>query len=109
MKQKSAMICAVLVLSCAGLRPAFGQAATSSITGSVRDATGASVPGASVVITNRPKGLALKLETTNAGVFNVIALAPSTDYAVTITKPGFSTYEAKDITLQVGQALALSV
>ena len=109
MKQKSAMICAVLVLSCAGLRPAFGQAATSSITGSVRDATGAVVPGASVVITNRPKGLELKLETTNAGVFNVIALTPSTDYAVTITKPGFSTYEAKDITLQVGQALALSV
>jgi len=89
----------------------FGQATAglSGITGVVRDASGASVPGATVLITNSSKGVHRSLETNSSGVFTAPALTPAPGYTVTVTKAGFAGYEAKDIELQVGQNLDLQI
>ncbi len=49
------------------------------------------------------------LETNDSGAFAAPALLPGSGYKVTVTAAGFATYEAKDLTLQVGQNLNLSI
>jgi Carboxypeptidase regulatory-like domain/TonB dependent receptor len=86
----------------------FGQAA-GSINGTVLDQTTAVVPGADIVISNPSKGIERHLQANTAGLFTSPALVPADGYTVTVTKAGFSKYELKDFTLQVGQALELNV
>jgi outer membrane receptor protein involved in Fe transport len=95
------------VLCCAG---AFAQVAgMGGISGIVRDASGAAVPDAQVVVSNESKGIKRLIRTTDAGVFAAPSLIPAAGYVVNVTKQGFATYEVKDIQLQVGQVVDLSV
>ena len=75
----------------------------------MHDASGSAVPGATVLVTNDAKGIRRSLETNGSGLFTAPALVPASDYRVTVTKPGFANYEAKNITLQVGQNFDLNV
>ena len=91
--------------------PIFGQAAggVAGISGVVRDPSNATVPGATVVISSEGQGV-IRTVTTNAdGVFTAPALVPGPGYSVKVTAAGFSTYEAKDLTLQVGQNVDLHI
>ncbi len=88
---------------------AWGQTGTASISGTVLDATGAAVPGASVDIANASIGFDRKLETNGAGIFAAPALQPASGYTVTVEKPGFSKYEVKQFDLVVGAAIALNI
>ncbi len=89
----------------------FAQAVAGlgALSGVVRDATGASVPGAKVVVANTAKGIRRTLETNEAGVFTAPALVPSGGYTVTVNMQGFAPYEAKEIEILVGQNVALNV
>ncbi len=89
---------------------AFPQAAgLAGISGVVRDASGAAVPGATVTISNESKGVRRSLETNNSGIFAAPALVPASGYAVIVEKAGFGKYESKDIALAVGQNLDVPV
>jgi Carboxypeptidase regulatory-like domain/TonB dependent receptor/TonB-dependent Receptor Plug Domain len=85
--------------------PAWPQAAAglAEISGTVRDSSGAVVPGAQVVISNLSRGVHLVLSTSEGGVFDAAALAPAPGYEVTVSKQGFASYDVKDIELAVGQ------
>jgi len=102
---------AVCLLTIVFAISAFAQATVglSGISGIVRDATGAVVPNAQVAITNDSNGVHVTLNTSEGGVFSAPPLVPASGYTVTVTKPGFSTYEVKDIALQVGQNMNLTV
>src|SRR5258708_7000464 len=97
---------AVAVASCA---VAQSSAGLGSISGLVQDASGAAVPGATVVVTNESKGIRRNLETTSQGKFPAPALIPDSGYKVTVSKAGFSNYEATNITVSVGQNVDLRV
>jgi outer membrane receptor protein involved in Fe transport len=90
---------------------AFGQAAagTAGISGVVRDPSGASVPGAKVVISSAGQGVIRTLSTNADGVFTAPALTPGPGYVVTASASGFNAYEAKGIQLLVGQNLDLHI
>src|SRR5436190_17179847 len=79
-----------------------------SISGSVRDPSGAAVPNAKVVISNAPKGITRNVTSNDAGVFTAPALVPGPGYGVAVDAAGFNKYEAKDITLAVGQNVDLN-
>jgi outer membrane receptor for ferrienterochelin and colicin len=99
-------IAALLLLTSTSL---FAQnAGFGSISGVVQDSTGAVVADAKVVVDNPSKGIHRELQTTDAGIFNAAALVPADGYIVHISKPGFSDYEAKNITLAVGQNVSLT-
>lgn len=85
--------------------PAWAQAIAglAEISGTVHDPSGAPVPGAQVVISNLSRGVHLTLNTSEGGVFDAPALVPAPGYEVTVSKPGFSPYDVKDINLAVGQ------
>src|ERR1700722_12924511 len=77
--------------------------------GTVQDQTTAVVPAADVVISNPSRGIERKIQTNAAGLFTSPALVPADGYLGTVTKTGFSKFELKNFTLQVGQAMDLNV
>src|SRR5689334_12422446 len=64
--------------------------ATSTLTGTVTDTTGAVVPGASVVVKNLATSASSDAVTNGEGQFTVPALNPG-KYAVTVSLSGFKT------------------
>jgi Carboxypeptidase regulatory-like domain len=89
-----------LVLFCAGTSSA--QLFPGRITGAVRDAQGAAVPGATVKLTNPSTGLERTQISDQNGEFNFPELALG-NYTLTITKDGFKTTVIKDIETSQGQ------
>ena len=61
---------------------------TGTITGTVRDNTGAVIPGATVTVTETNMGTALKFTTDAAGLYNAPLLIPGS-YSVAVEKEGF--------------------
>src|SRR5262249_31161840 len=70
----------------------YGQTTFGQITGTVRDPSGAVVPGASITVINEETQIARQVSTSASGVFNVPNLNVGT-YRVRITVTGFTTYE----------------
>src|SRR6516164_6377190 len=62
---------------------ALAQADRGAIVGTVRDPTGAVVPGASVIVTNKATDVALTTVTNNAGEYQALGLLPG-DYTVRV-------------------------
>src|ERR1051325_9191674 len=107
MKKNLFVIGVFALVYCSG---AFAQVAgMGAISGTVRDASGAVVPDAQVVVSNESKGIRRALRTTEAGVFAAPSLIPASGYVVSVTKQGFVNYDVKDIQVQVGQNVDLSV
>ncbi len=102
---------AFVTLALVTLAPGFGQslAGLSALSGTVRDKSGASVPEASVTISNPSLGIERKTVTGPDGYFLAPSLPPSSTYEVTVEKGGFSKYAAKGIQLIVGQNVTLTV
>ena len=100
-------VVAIAVLSVACSASAFAQAAAGlgAVTGSVRDASGAVVPDATVVVSNESMGIKRTMQTTDAGVFTAAALVPNTGYSIVISKQGFANWEVKEFQIQVGQTM----
>ena len=81
---------------------AAAQTATAQITGTVRDATGAVMPGVKVIVTNQLTGLTRETKTSNNGDY-VIPLLPVGTYVVTGEQQGFKTAVHSDVPLTVDQ------
>src|SRR5437016_1901610 len=99
---------AVILLVCAAAL-AQSAAGLAGISGVVRDASSASVGDAKVAVSNPAKGILRTLTTNASGVFTAPALPPAPGYSVVVIAPGFASWEVKDIELQVGQNIDLSV
>src|SRR6267154_1305526 len=95
---------AILLLLSGFSAAAFAQGGTSTVTGTVMDPKGLSVPQAKIVVLNTETGIERPLSTTDAGVYTATFLQPG-HYQVTISKEGFQTYVRKNLLLQVGQTL----
>src|SRR5271166_2032424 len=98
-------VCAALFLLAAGSMWAQSAAGVAAISGVVRDASGAAVPNAKVVISSDARGELRSITTNNSGIFAAPALIPGPGYKVTVTASGFATWEVKDFDLRVGQDL----
>jgi hypothetical protein len=79
-----------------------------SLTGTVRDATGAVLPKVSVVLQNSATGSTRSLVTNADGDYLAAALAPG-QYDLIVTAPGFRTYRATAVTLRVAQNARIDV
>src|ERR1700676_2710465 len=82
--------------------PALAQLPTATILGTVKDATGAVVPGASVTAKNVDTGSSRTANTESDGSYRFSAL-PVGNYEVDIEHVGFSKETRKGLTLTVGQ------
>jgi hypothetical protein len=75
---------------------------SASLTGTVRDSSGASIANAQVVVSSAERGIKRETTTNSDGEYSVPALPPGS-YDVTATAQGFKKYEAKGVILRVGQ------
>src|SRR6516165_9171321 len=98
------LICLLFALSAL----AFAQTSTSQITGTVSDASGGVVPGATVTATNAATGVAYRQTTTQAGLYAFPAL-PAGSYTITVEMKGFKTSRNAGNELVVGTPLAVDV
>src|SRR5580704_13034560 len=78
------------------------QVNTATMVGTVKDATGAAVPNASLTAKNLATGLTRSVSTDGAGNY-VISNLPAGHYSVTASLSGFKTTTIPDIELQVAQ------
>lgn len=83
-------------------RSAFGQAITGDILGTVRDATGAVVPGAKVALTAMDTAVRWDAVSDDAGNYLFAQLKPGR-YSVQASQKGFQTGTVSNIDLLVGQ------
>ena len=77
------------------------QGTTAAVLGTVSDASGGSIPDASVVVTNVGTGIMQSATTDAQGRYSVPNLEIG-DYQVEVSKDGFTTVVRKGITLTVG-------
>jgi hypothetical protein len=100
----------VLVLSVFLLpNAAMGQgSATASVTGTVRDQSGAVISGAQIVITQTDTGFSKTAVSSDSGSF-AFAVLPVGPYRLEVRKEGFSSYQQTGIVLTVNQAAQLPV
>jgi hypothetical protein len=99
----AALLCTILML--ASWR-AFGQASSGTLSGTVTDISGAVIPNAQVVLENSGTHDTRKTVSDGSGFFSIAAV-PIGTYSVTVTAPGYATWEQTDIVFHQGQNLAL--
>jgi hypothetical protein len=90
----------VLTLLSCGL--AFGQSFTASVRGTAKDPSGASVPRASVTITDAERGTSQTTTADDDGRFVITALPPG-QYVLTVEAAGFKKFSSGRFTLLVQQ------
>ena len=83
-------------------------AQTGSITGAVKDSSGAAIAGATVVIASPERGITREMQTNSTGEYNESAL-PQGSYNVTVTASGFKKFQAKGVVLDVAQKARVDV
>ena len=66
----------------------FGQTNKGGISGTITDANGAQIPGATVTVTNLGTGQKVTVTTSESGVFSVQSLEP-VSYSVAVEAKGF--------------------
>src|SRR5690348_18386214 len=86
--------------------PASAQVAGGTISGTVKDPSGAVVPGASVGIKNEATGVSREVTANTDGVYTAPNLLPGT-YDLKYTAPGFSTELRRGVGLTVGATQVL--
>jgi Carboxypeptidase regulatory-like domain len=98
----------LLILASIALTPSLmaQSAGTGALTGTVRDASGAIVPGVMVTLTSTDTNQTRTTVTTEDGTYR-FALLPPGGYAVRFAIPGFKTSEVSLVTVRVTETLVL--
>lgn len=87
---------------------AWAQAGSASVSGTVADAQGKVVAGASVTMTSVDRGTTRNVSTTSAGTFSFPSTAPGL-YRLEVQAPNFKKYVQPNVKVVVETPLALSV
>ena len=98
----------VLALVIGTTTVAVGQVTSGSINGTVRDATGGVIPGATVTVANPSTGVARTVTTNDTGDFVVPNLPPG-DYTIRVEAQGFKALEKSDVRLSATDRLNAGV
>jgi Carboxypeptidase regulatory-like domain len=85
-----------------------GQSTFGTLLGTVKDASGAVVPGAKVLITNTDEGSSRTTTTDSSGNYTLVDAKPG-HYTVTVSKSGFQASQVTGLELTARQALRADV
>src|ERR1700730_7763735 len=103
----SAVIALLLVATLLSGRTGPAQGTTASITGTVTDASGAAVPGATVTATQISTNDVHTSTSSDSGFYTIPQLPPG-KYRVSVEKGGFNRFEQSDITLVINQTAQIN-
>jgi hypothetical protein len=102
------LIAVLVVMFALHSMQAFGQINTATLSGAVKDPSGAVVSNAAVIVLQTATGIARTAQTNEAGLFTVPLLQPGV-YTVTVSKSGFESATESNIELQVNQLASLNI
>jgi Carboxypeptidase regulatory-like domain/TonB dependent receptor len=102
------VLCSFLAILVSCSVAAFGQDISAKITGTVTDASGAVISGATVTARDTSRGTAYPTQTNSAGVYYLSPL-PIGDYTLTVTATGFSTAQHPSFSLAMDQTARVDV
>src|ERR1700758_1159284 len=85
----------------------YGQGVSATIQGTVRDSSGAVLPGVMITAISTETNLRREVVSNEAGLFSIPDLAPG-KYRVQVSLPGFQTRVVENIELVVGQEFVLN-
>lgn len=89
-------------------RAVWGQTVYGSLAGTVLDASGASVPGATVTLTNIGTSSKRSMESDTSGSYTFVNILPG-EYRLEAEKGGFKHFKREPIVMQVGSALRIDI
>jgi hypothetical protein len=87
---------------------AFAQSATTSLRGTIADAKGAVVAGATVTLSNKSTGFSRAVKTDDQGTYQFLEVPPST-YVMTVVSTGFATTKRENVVLQVSSPATVNM
>jgi hypothetical protein len=99
------VLLAVLLVSSSAI-PAAAQNTSGTITGTVKDAQGGIIPGATVTLVSETRGTRVDTQTTNTGDFVFPNVAGDT-YTIKVTMDGFKTLERTGIAVSLAERVAV--
>jgi hypothetical protein len=102
------LLLAVFMLMLAVPRQSLAQVLYGSILGDIKDSSGAYIPGATVVVTNKSTGLTREAVTDQSGRFNIGDL-PAGVYSFKITQQGFKSFEQTALTVSINNVTRIDV
>lgn len=85
---------------------AFAQLRSSSITGSVLDASGAAIPDAEIIVVNEQTNVSAQVMANTSGIFTVPYLQAG-KYTVTVSKNGFNSFRQTGVEVGAAQTITL--
>src|SRR5436190_14776297 len=88
--------------------PLLAQTEFGKISGTLSDASGAAIPGASVTARNEKTGETRTVVTNSEGTFLFVTLRPSL-YTISASAANFENHEQRNIEILVGQEAKLSL
>ena len=97
------LLCATLIVSPSIL---LGQSFTGTITGSIKDVSGAVIPRATVTITNQQTGTQQSVTTDLEGRYTSLPLPPA-EYRAEATLQGFRGAARRDIAVQINSTIVI--
>jgi hypothetical protein len=105
MKCMMRVVTTALFLSCLVV---LGQTTSQQISGTVRDASGSTVPGAAITVVQTGTGLQRQTSASTNGYF-VVANIPMGSYEVTVEAKGFQKYVQKNLNVGVTDKVHIEV
>jgi hypothetical protein len=107
--KKIQMLFVVMIFACFMLSlPIAAQTITATISGTVSDANGAVVPGATVSATSNETGLSKSSVTNSDGRYVITFLQPAT-YTIKVEKQNFATFKQANLKLETGQSASFNI
>ena len=86
----------------------FAQSDTSSVSGTVRDAQGSVVPGATVTITSPERNISRTAQTSDEGFYSFVGIPPG-EYVVLAEKSGFKKFQATGVQAPIASSATMNV
>ena len=102
-----ARLALLLFTMLASVIPASAQLTTGTLTGTLKDAQGGVVPGATVTLTSEGKGTQLSPAFTNANGDFVIANVQPDTYTIQVTMEGFKPIKRSGISISAGDRVGI--
>jgi hypothetical protein len=96
---------AALFLSCAGT---FAQSTSGELTGTIYDATGATIPGAEITATNIATGVQASTTSTSSGQYRLGNLLVGT-YNLSISASGFTKAELRNLAVELNKTSTANI
>jgi hypothetical protein len=106
LKATQALLALFVCLVCSPLL--IAQSTGGRILGHVSDASGASVAGAKVTLSNEATGVTRDVKTNDSGDYVLLEVQPA-QYSIKVEQQGFTTILRKGLTLEVNQVVTLNL